>query len=70
MCINLWTNYNLSNRWKLATTAHFLKTISKNMGLAEGNVYDEVENLFESVYRIYEQRHSQVDYKFIIIFLF
>jgi hypothetical protein len=36
--------------------------------LAEGNVYDEVENLFESVYRIYEQRHSQVDYKFIIIF--
>jgi hypothetical protein len=38
------------------------------MGLAEGNVYDEVENMFETVYRIYEQRHSQVDYKFIIIF--
>jgi hAT family C-terminal dimerisation region len=38
------------------------------MGLAKGNIYDEVENLFESVYRIYEQRHSQVDYKFIIIF--
>jgi hypothetical protein len=37
------------------------------MGLAEENIYDEVENIFESVYRIYEQRHSQVDYKFIII---
>jgi hypothetical protein len=41
MCINL-------------STTHFLKTIRKNMRLAKGNIYDEVKNLFESVYRIYE----------------
>lgn len=42
------------------------------MGLDVGNVYEEVNTLFTTVYRIYEQRHNEVYilllyYKFIII---
>jgi hypothetical protein len=52
----------INYRWKVKNTADFLTTIRENIGLEAGNAYEEVNTLFESVFRIYEQQHNEVDY--------
>jgi hypothetical protein len=39
------------------------------MGLETENTFEEVNTLFERVYKIYEQRHNEVDYNFLNYFV-